>query len=230
MVDMVDAMLISEFRASVPIKDRRHHLIKYKNCFVGSEAVDWLVAANPDRTREEAVKIGEQMRKMGLFHHVHLDHDFKDKRYFYAFNDKVPLTMDDMDDMELDDDKKGIALIAHNNFKGDLIEWAQTHKNALSKHKLVATGTTGSLIKKATGLNVDLMKSGPLGGDQQIGALVAEQTINVLIFFWDPLTAQPHDSDVKALLRLAVLCNAAIAMNTFTADLLISAISGRCSE
>lgn len=227
---MVDAMLISKFRANVQVKDRRHHLTKYKNCFVGSEAVDWLVGAHPNKTRGEAVEIGEQMRKMGLFQHVHHDHGFKDKYYFYQFNDGVPLTMDDMDDMKNDAEKKGIALIAHNNFKGDLIEWTKKHKDALSKHKLVATGTTGSLIQKATGLDVSLMKSGPLGGDQQIGALVAEQSINVLIFFWDPLTAQPHDSDVKALLRLAVLCNAAIAMNSSTADLLIAAISGRCSK
>ncbi|CAN8075128.1 unnamed protein product [Agarophyton chilense] len=217
-------MLIAKFRASVSVKDRRYRLNKYKQCFVGHEATDWLVNEGHAKNRREAVDVGERMRHMGVFDHVVFEHTFEDKNYFYAFNDDEPLAMDDLPDMS---QKKGIALIAHNNLKSTLLEWTQKHKDALSQHNLVATGTTGSLISKHTGLNVRLMNSGPLGGDQQIGALVAEETISVLIFFWDPLTSQPHDSDVKALLRLAVLCNAAIAMNVFTADLLMSAISDR---
>ncbi|KAI0558630.1 methylglyoxal synthase [Gracilaria domingensis] len=215
-------MLVAKFRANVSVKDRRYRLNKYKQCFVGMEAIDWLVNSGHAKTRSEAVDVGERMRHMGLFDHVVFEHGFEDKNYFYTFNDDEPLAMDDLPDMT---ERKGIALIAHNNLKSTLIEWTQKHKDALANHTLVATGTTGGLIKENTGLDVRLMNSGPLGGDQQIGALVAEQRISVLIFFWDPLTAQPHESDVKALLRLAVLCNAAIAMNVFTADLLISAIS-----
>ncbi|NMA87406.1 MAG: methylglyoxal synthase, partial [Tissierellia bacterium] len=101
--------------------------------------------------------------------------------------------------------QKRIALVAHDNRKRDLIEWAEINKRKLRGHFLCGTGTTAKLISEATGLPVYAYKSGPLGGDQQIGARIAEGDIDVLIFFWDPLEAQPHDPDVKALLRIAVL-------------------------
>lgn len=119
-------------------------------------------------------------------------------------------------------EKKRIALIAHDNKKPDLIEWATYNKTTLIKHALSATGTTGKLLEDALGSEVFKFKSGPLGGDQQIGAKIAEGEIDMVIFFWDPLEPQPHDPDVKALLRLAVVWNIPIACNRASADHMIS--------
>lgn len=118
--------------------------------------------------------------------------------------------------------QKRIALIAHDNRKKDLIQWARENKDKLSKHFLCGTGSTARLISKETGLQVIAFNSGPLGGDQQIGARIAEGDIDFMIFFWDPLSAQPHDPDVKALLRIAVLYDIPVATNRATADFLIS--------
>lgn len=118
--------------------------------------------------------------------------------------------------------QKSIALIAHDNRKNDLVEWAKENKDKLSNHVLCGTGTTSRLISEATGLNVKGFKSGPLGGDQQIGSRIAEGEINFMIFFWDPLESQPHDPDVKALLRIAALYNIPIANNESTADFLLA--------
>jgi methylglyoxal synthase len=115
-----------------------------------------------------------------------------------------------------------VALIAHDARKDDLTEWAHFNRGTLSRCRLVATGTTGGKIAEATGLDIDLLLSGPLGGDAQVGALLVEKKLDAIVFFWDPLTTQPHDVDVKALLRLAVLYNVPIACNRATADFLIS--------
>jgi len=117
---------------------------------------------------------------------------------------------------------KRIALIAHDNKKKDLIEWATYNKAALAKHSLVATGTTGRLIEEALERPVKKLLSGPLGGDQQIGAMIATGDIDVIFFFFDPMEAQPHDSDVKALLRLAVAWNLPMACDRTTADFLMT--------
>lgn len=118
--------------------------------------------------------------------------------------------------------QKKIALIAHDNRKIDLIEWVKKNKSILNKHFLFGTGTTGRLITKETDLPVATYKSGPLGGDQQIGSRIIEGEIDFMIFFWDPLEAQPHDPDVKALLRIAVLYDIPVATNQATADFLFS--------
>ena len=115
-----------------------------------------------------------------------------------------------------------VALIAHDARKADLTEWATFNRGTLTGCELVATGTTGSLVAAATGLHVDLLLSGPLGGDAQVGAMLVDARLDLIVFFWDPLTSQPHDVDVKALLRLAVLYNVPIACNRSTADFLIS--------
>lgn len=118
--------------------------------------------------------------------------------------------------------RRRIALVAHDNKKADLIEWATFNRGTLSEHDLVATGTTGSLLRDRVGLNVKRLHSGPLGGDMQLGALICEGQIDLLVFFWDPLEPQPHDPDVRALLRIAVVYNTPTASNRSTADYLIS--------
>jgi len=118
--------------------------------------------------------------------------------------------------------RKKIALIAHDHRKSDLIDWCEFNSGSLSKHKLYGTGTTGTMIADKVGLDVTPFNSGPLGGDLQIGAAISEHKIDMMIFFWDPLQAQPHDVDVKALLRIGVLYNIPIANNRASADFMIS--------
>ena len=117
---------------------------------------------------------------------------------------------------------KNIVMIAHDSRKKDLLEWVQFNRPVLQEHRLYATGTTGALIARRSGLEVSRFKSGPLGGDQQVGAKISDGDLDILIFFWDPLEPQPHDPDVKALLRIAVLYNIPTACNRATADFLVA--------
>lgn len=132
-------------------------------------------------------------------------------------------------------EKKRIALVAHDNMKRDLAEWVSWNWEILIKHSLVCTGTTGKMVastlleKKSCDsanahFDIKMLKSGPLGGDQQLGSLIADGRIDIVIFFWDPMTAQPHDVDVKALMRLATLYNVPMAINRSTADFIISSL------
>src|SRR5258705_6308328 len=119
-------------------------------------------------------------------------------------------------------ERKRVALIAHDNCKGDLLDWARFNRGTLGGHELFATGTTGALLASELGLKVTRFLSGPLGGDQQVGAAIVEGRLDFVIFFWDPLEPHPHDVDVKALLRIAVVYNVPIACNRATADFVLS--------
>ena len=118
--------------------------------------------------------------------------------------------------------KKNIALVAHDNKKKDLVAWCIKHKVDLENHVLYATGTTGMIVEKEVGLVVNKLISGPLGGDQQVGALITDGNVNMLIFFWDPFEPLPHDPDVKALLRIAAVWNIPIATNQISADFMVA--------
>ena len=118
--------------------------------------------------------------------------------------------------------RKRIAIVAHDNRKPELMDWAYYNRTTLSRHQLYGTGTTGKMLEEILDQSVTKLLSGPLGGDQQIGAMIAEERIDMLIFFWDPMAAQPHDPDIKALLRLCVVCNIPMACNRATADFLVT--------
>lgn len=129
-----------------------------------------------------------------------------------------------MDHIRIISGAKRIALVAHDNKKKDLIEWAYYNRTVLSQHELFATGTTGRLLEEKLKQPVKKLLSGPLGGDQQMGAMVAEEKLDMMVFFWDPMEAQAHDSDVKALLRLAVAWNILLACNRSSADFILTSV------
>ena len=118
--------------------------------------------------------------------------------------------------------RKRIALVAHDNKKKELVDWVEANKKELSRHELFATGTTGKMMEEQLDRPVSKLLSGPIGGDQQIGAMIAQGALDVLIFFWDPMEAQPHDSDVKALLRVAIAWNCIVACDSATADFIVT--------
>ena len=119
-------------------------------------------------------------------------------------------------------DPKTIALVAHDSKKAELIDWSYYNRTILTRHHLVATGTTGSMLEEKLKTPVKKLLSGPLGGDQQLGAMIAERKLDIIIFFWDPMSIQPHDSDVKALIRMAVTWNIILACNRTTADFILT--------
>jgi methylglyoxal synthase len=123
--------------------------------------------------------------------------------------------------IKMEPDKK-IALVAHDNKKQDLVEWAKFNRDLLAHHEVYATGTTGEMLERELGFKITKLQSGPLGGDQQVGAMIVNDEINFLIFFWDPLEPMPHDPDVRALLRMAAVWNIPIACNRASADFMIS--------
>lgn len=129
-----------------------------------------------------------------------------------------------MRDLSMEARMARIGLVAHDDKKDELVAWCKTHKRVLARHQLWATGTSGSRIIEGTKLKVTLLKSGPLGGDAQLGAMIAEGRLDVLIFFQDPLTAMPHDVDIKSLIRLATLYDILFAPNRRTADAVLAAI------
>jgi methylglyoxal synthase len=143
------------------------------------------------------------------------------KNFSYLLGYGVLIKKEDMHNRKMSS-RKRVALVAHDNKKSELIEWAVYNKTALSKHRLYATGTTGKMLEQVLGQPITKFLSGPLGGDQQIGARIAEGKIDVLIFFWDPMEAQPHDPDIKALLRLGVVWNIPFACDRATADFLLT--------